>query len=167
MLIFPSWDRNRCFPLFWWYAWGICRPDLWRWQPCSVFSWQGAVSNTAWLNLYSSQGRPSSPWPPILASAHTAHTPATASRSKAARWRGCRVQSETEENSVPSANGVQMSYSGSKGLWIQAQQIIQTGLERTWPQTHTHTHAHIKQHFDCHFHSSSFYIHEVAHPGAV
>lgn len=32
---------------------------------------------------------------------------------------------------------------------------------------HKHTRAHIKQHFDCHFHSSSFYIHEVAHPGAV
>lgn len=66
MLIFPSWDRNRCFPSFL----VVRMQDLRRWQPRSVFSWQGAVGYSAWLKLSSSRGRPRAPWPPVLGSAH-------------------------------------------------------------------------------------------------
>lgn len=138
---FPAGTEIGVFPPSWWCACRICCAHLRRWQPLSVFSWQGAVGYSAWLNLGSSWGRPRAPWPPMLVPAHTAHTPTTASRSKTTRWRGCRVQSDTEGNSVPSANGVHMSYLGSKGLWSQAQQITQTVLEGTWPQTHI-TQAH-------------------------
>lgn len=162
---FPAGTEIGVFPLCFSYACRICWADLKRWQPCSVFSWQGAVGYSAWLELSSSWGRPRAPWPPVLGSAHMHTLPTAGSRSQAARWRGCRVQSETEGNFVPSANGVHKSYSGSKGLCSQAQQITQTGLEGTWPQTHIHRRT--KQHFHCHFHSTSFYIQHTVRPGTI
>lgn len=107
----------------------------------AVFSqWQGAVGYSVWLELSSSWGRPKSTLATRTQFCPHAHTPTTGSRLKAARWLGYRVQSETERKFVPSANVVLMSYSGSQGLCSRAQQITQTRLEGTWPQTYTQAH---------------------------
>lgn len=153
MLIFPSWDRNRCFPSF---LVVLMQDLLGRFGEMAVLQCFLMAGCGQLLCLAQAQQ--------LLRQAQStlatrtrfcphAHTLTTGSRSKAARWRGCRVQSETEGNLVPSANGVHMSYSGSEGLCSQAQQITRTGLEGTWPQTHIHRHT---KHFHCHFHSTSF-----------
>ncbi len=165
MLIFPSWDRNRCFPSFL----AVRMQDLLgRFEEMAASQCFLVAGCGQLLCLAQAQQLPRQAQSTLATRTRFcphAHTPTTGSRSKAARWRGCRVQSETEGNLVPSANGVHMSYSGSEGPCSQAQQITQTGLEGTWPQTHIQ--GHTKQHFHCHFHLTSVYIQQTLHPGTI
>lgn len=91
-----------------WYIGRICRADLRRWQPCSVFSWQGAVSNSGWLTLSSSWGLNPEHLGHPYSLLPTCTLPTTGSVSKSARRWWCRVQSETEGNFMPSASGVRV-----------------------------------------------------------
>ena len=68
MLIFPSWDRNRCFPSL------VHTQDLLgrseEMAALQCFLMAGCGHFFCLLRLSSSWGRPRAPWPPVLGSAH-------------------------------------------------------------------------------------------------
>lgn len=128
---FPAETEIGVFPPSWWYGFKICWADLRRWQPCSVFSWQGAVGYSAWLELSSSSGGPRAPWPPVLGSAHRHTLPPQDQGRRRPDDGGAGFSLRLRETWCPLPMGFRCPPQDHKRPCSQAQQITQTGQEGT------------------------------------
>lgn len=105
-LIFPKWEQSWVFSLPPGGTLAGAAADLRRWQPCCVFSGQGAVRYPIWHSVSSSWDRPKSTLATRTQFCPHVHTPTAWSRSEAAGWQGYRVQALAGRKLVPSASVV-------------------------------------------------------------
>lgn len=163
MLIFPSWDRNRCFPSILGGAHAEAAGQIWGDGSLrSVFSWQGAVGYSAWLELSSSWGRPRAPWPPVLSSAHMhTHPPQDQGRRRPDDG-GAGFSLRLRETCCPLPMGFICPTQDHKGRAAKHSKLHRLGWK---VPDHKHTQTHTEHHSHCHFHSTSFYILQTVHPG--
>lgn len=105
-LIFPKWEQKWVFSLLLGGTISGAAADLRRWQPCCVFSGQGAVRYSVWHALSSSWDRPKSTLATRAQFYPHVHTPTAWSRSEAASWQGYRVQAPMARKFLPLASMV-------------------------------------------------------------
>lgn len=137
-IIFPSWDRNRCFPSFLMLPKARSAGQSGGDGSFPVFS-HGRVRLVT-LPGSSTAAPEAELGHPYFSLPTCIHFPPQDQGPRRPDDGGAGFSLRLRKTWCPSANGVHMTYSGSKGLCSQAQLITQTGLEGAWPQPYIHRH---------------------------
>lgn len=136
-LIFPKWEQKWVFSLLPGGTLSGAAAELRRWQPCCVFSGQGAVRYSVWHALSSSWDRPKSTLATRAEFYPHVHIPTVWSRSEAASWQGYKAQASTAWKIVPSASVVPtICPTQDAALSSQVQQLF-SDLTWRYPTTNT------------------------------
>ncbi len=145
---------------------GAARGDLRRWQPCSVFSWQGAVCYSAWLQLRTSEAGSEHLGHPYSVLPTCTHSHRRIKVEGGQMTGGAGFSLRLRETWCPLPMGFICPSQDHKGCAAKHSKLHRLGWKvPDHKHTHTYTHRHMKRNSHCHFHSTSIPIKLTVHPG--
>lgn len=155
LLIFPRWDRNRCFPSFL----VVHMHDLlgrFEEMAASLCFLSGRVRLVTLSGSSSAapEAGPRAPWPPVLSFAHMHTLPPQDQGWRRPDDKGTRFSLKLRENLCPLPMWFLCPTQDHKGCAAEHSRLHRLGWK---VPDHKHTHRHTKQHPHCHFHSASLY----------